>query len=425
VNGLVNGVVNGLSMRDAPRPEDAIIFAMSKKQIQKRIGPEALARVLGQWNDGEVTTAEAMEALDVSRPQLYRLRTKWLASGKGSSVDVGVSGGDHAADWPKECVEHLAAMLEASGDHGPDYALYADELERLYGFSRDRSNVRKYCEAHMGKLLRRLFPVERQAEPRGRRWQKSRFGELVQHDSTPLRLWGPPEARQSVIMTVDDATRNVLACRVCERETLVEHFAALEQMFAHVGVPQAIYTDGFTMFGKAGEDLKSQFGKVCRAFGILHLVAPTPQAKGKVERYMRTFQHRLAIVFAAQGVGDVNAANEVAFEHYRHWNANHFHKEMGCTLLEARARLEEEGKSLMKAPPDFKVVKLFLSLRERRRVEMGRIVEFDGRRWTISSTQRKYVTIAVRPHDREFYVLEDDLDPTVRGLPRILGKFSY
>ena len=71
------------------------------------------------------------------------------------------------------------------------------------------------------------------------------------------------------------------------------------------------------------------------------------------------------------------------------------------------------------------VVKLFLSLRERRRVEMGRIVEFDGRRWTISSTQRKYVTIAVRPHDREFYVLEDDLDPTVRGLPRILGKFSY
>ncbi len=425
VSGLVNGVENGLSMRGVPQLGDAIICAMSKRQIQKRVCPEALARVLRQWNDGEVTTAEAMEALDVSRPQLYRLRTKWLASGKGSSVDIGVSGGDHAADWPKECVEHLEAMLESSGDHGPDYALYADELKRLYGFSRDRSNVRKYCETYMGELLRRLFPVERRAEPCGRRWQKSRFGELVQHDSTPLRLWGPPEARQTVIMTVDDATRNVLACRICERETLAEHFAALEQMFAHVGVPQAIYTDGFTMFGKAGEDLKSQFGKVCRAFGILHLVAPTPQAKGKIERYMRTFQHRLAIVFATQHVGDVKTANEVAFEHYRHWNANHFHKEMGCTLLEARTRQEEDGKSLMKEPPDFKVVKLYLSLRERRRVEMGRVVEFDGRRWTISPTLRKYVTVAFRPHNREFYVLEDDLDPTVRGLPRILGKFSY
>lgn len=398
---------------------------MSKQQVQKRVCPEALARVLGQWNEGEITTGEAMEALAVSRPQLYRLRTRWLSSGKGDALELGVSGGDHSVAWPKECVEHLERMLEASGSHGPDYALYADELGRLYGFRRDRGNVRKYCEAHMGGLLRRLFPVERRPKERGRRWQKSEFGELVQHDSTPLRLWGPPEARQSVIMTVDDATRNVLACRVCERETLVEHFMALEQMFAHVGVPRAVYTDGFTMFGKAGEDLKSRFGQVCRALGILHLVAPTPQAKGKVERHMRTFQHRLAIVFASQGVDNARDANEVAFEHCRHWNSNHVHKELGCTPFEARVRMEDEGRTQMKAPPDFKVVRLYLSLRERRRVEMGRVVEFDGRRWTIAQTARKHVTVAVRPYDREFYVLEDDLDPTVRGLPRILGKFSY
>lgn len=394
--------------------------------MQKRVCPEAVARVLGQWNGKAKTTDEAMRELDVSRAQLYRLRTAWLSSGKGGSVALGVSGGDHAADWPKECVDHLTTMLEASGGHGPDYALYADELERLFGFRRDRGNVRRYCEAHLGNLLRSLFPVVRaQKPPQERRWQKSRFGELVQHDSTPLRLWGPPEARQSVIMTVDDATRSVLACRVCERETLVEHYAALEQMFAHAGVPQAVYTDGFTMFGKAGEDLKSGFGKVCRAFGMLHLVAPTPQAKGKIERCMRTFQHRLAIVFAAQGVSGMEEANAVAFEHCRHWNSKHFHKEMGCTPFEARRRLEDGGMSVMKAPPNSKLVRLFLSLRERRRVEMGRRVEFDGRMWTVSQTSRKYVTIAVRPYDREFYVLEDDLDPTLKSVPRILGKFSY
>lgn len=93
---------------------------------------------------------------------------------------------------------------------------------------------------------------------------------------------------KTIIISKDDATRNVMACRVCERETLVEHYAALVQMFAHVGIPQALYTDAFTMFGKAGEDLKSKFGRICRAFGILHLVAPTPQAKGKIERDMRT-----------------------------------------------------------------------------------------------------------------------------------------
>lgn len=373
----------------------------------------------------ELTTEQAMEMLDVSRPQLYRLRTSWLARGKKKSIQLGVSGGDHASDWPKECVGHLEKMLESSGDHGPDYALYADELERLYGFKRDRSNVRKYCESHFASLMRKLFPIERKTVPKERRWQKGLFGELVQHDSTPLHLWGPPEARQSIIMSVDDATRNVLACRVCERETLVEHYAALEQMFAHAGIPLALYTDGFSMFGEAGEDLKSKFGRICRAFGIQHLVAPTPQAKGKIERYMRTFQHRLAIVFATQGVSNAEEGNAAAFNHFRHWNLKHFHKELGCSLLDARSRLVEEGKNAMRPPPDFKVVRLFLSLRESRRVELGKRIEFQGKWWTIASTLKKTVTIAVRPYNREFYVLEEDLDPVTMVMPRILAKYSY
>ena len=174
---------------------------MSKNQIHKRVCPEAIARVLRNWNDGTITTAAAMQSLEVSRPQLYRLRTKWLSRGKKNSIRLGVSGGDHSHEWPKECVEHLERMLESSGDHGPDYALYADELDRLYGFRRDRSNVRKYCESHLDKLLRRLFPIERVSEPKARRWQRSRFGELVQHDSTPLHLWGPKDARQTIIMS--------------------------------------------------------------------------------------------------------------------------------------------------------------------------------------------------------------------------------
>ena len=398
---------------------------MSKNQIHKRVCPEAIARVLRNWNDGTITTAAAMQSLEVSRPQLYRLRTKWLSRGKKNSIRLGVSGGDHSHEWPKECVEHLERMLESSGDHGPDYALYADELDRLYGFRRDRSNVRKYCESHLDKLLRRLFPIERVSEPKARRWQRSRFGELVQHDSTPLHLWGPKDARQTIIMSKDDTTRNVLSCRVCERETLVEHYAALEQMIAHIGVPEALYTDGFTMFGREGEDLKSRFGRVCRAFGILHLVAPTPQAKGKIERDMRTFQHRLAIVFASQGVANAEEGNEIAFDHYRHWNVNHRHRELGCTPYEARCRLSEEGKDATRPPPDFKVVKLYLSLRERRRVEMCTRIEFQGRWWSISKTLRKTVVLAVRPHQKEFYVLEDDLDPTTRAIPRILARYSY
>ena len=398
---------------------------MSRQQLFNRIAPDVIARVLREWNDGSISAQAATAALDVSRPQLYRLKTKWLAQGKTDVLLTGVSGGDHSADWPSECVEHLERMLLASGGHGPNYELYADELERKFGFRRDRSNVRKYCESHFAKLLHRVFPVERRPEEHMRRWARENFGELVQHDSTPLHLWGEAGSRQSIIISKDDATRNVLACRVCERETVVQHFAALEQMIAHVGVPEELYTDGFTMFGAAGVDLKTQFGRACRALGILHGIAPTPQAKGKIERDMRTFRHRLAVVFRTEGVADESHANEVAFEHYRHWNAKHVHRELGCTPHEARTRCCELGHTRMKVPPAFKKVKLFLSLRERRKVELGGRIDFDGRRWSIARTSRKTVVLAVRPVQREFYVLEDDLDPTSEGLPRTLAKYEY
>ncbi len=79
----------------------------------------------------------------------------------------------------------------------------------------------------------------------------------------------------------------------------------------------------------------------------------------------------------------------------------------------------------MRAPPDFKIVKLWLSLRERRRVELGTRIEFQGRWWTIAKTPKKTVVIAVRAHEKEFYVLEDDLDPTSGTIPRILARYGY
>ena len=85
---------------------------MNKQQLHKRICPEAIARVLREWNDDKITTKMAMDELELSRPQLYRLRTKWLSRGKKKSIRIGVSGGDHSDAWPTECIEHLTKMLE-------------------------------------------------------------------------------------------------------------------------------------------------------------------------------------------------------------------------------------------------------------------------------------------------------------------------
>lgn len=397
---------------------------MSKQQLFKRVKPEVIARTIREWNDSKITVENAASVLQVSRPQLYRLRTKWLSSGKGLMAP-NCSGGDHSEHWPAECVEHLEKMILSSGEHGPNYALYADELARKFDFRRDRSNVRKYCEVHLKDLLSREFAIVKKRKQRMRRWAKDCFGELVQHDSTPLHLWGTKDARQAIIITKDDATRSVLSCRICERETVIQHFAAMEQMMRVYGTPKAYYTDAFSMFGKEGIDLKSQFGRACCAFGILHQVAPTPEAKGKIERDMRTFQHRLAVVFATEGVTNEEDANKVAYEHCLYWNEHHVHEELGCTPLFAQRKCEEEGRSLMGAAPSEIRMKLFLSMREKRNVELGRRIEFNGKKWSIASTLKKSVVLAIRPLSKEFYVLEEDLDPTINDMPRILARYSF
>ena len=301
----------------------AIMGRMKKQQLFTRLGPDVVERIVRRFNDGDMTAGDAIASLGISRAQLYNLRTRWLAAGKSASF-LGRSGGDHASDWPKECVDYLETLIQASREDGPNFELYADELARKFGFSRDRSSVRRYCERNLMPLMRSVFPVERKAAGDGyRRWERECYGELYQHDSTPRHIWGAPGDVQSIILTLDDAARQMV-----------------------------LYTDGFKMFGKEGEDLCSQFGRMCRALDINHMIAPTPQAKGKIERAMRTFQHRLVVVLAAAGVDGPARANEVAGEHIDFWNSTHANEETG-EIPDARARrLVESGKSRLIHGPE-------------------------------------------------------------------------
>ncbi len=87
--------------------------------------------------------------------------------------------------------------------------------------------------------------------------------------------------------------------------------------------------------------------------------------------------------------------------------------------------LIEAGKSRMRPVEDERRLKVFLSQHIARRVESGQYIEFDGREYRIPKTFRQYVWLALRPEERQFYVLETKPDPTVLEIPRILGKYYY
>jgi len=122
-----------------------------------------------------------------------------------------------------------------------------------------------------------------------------------QHDSS-IHQWWPAASKQTLLLTVDDHSGLNLAGRFVDSDTTWNHFEHFRLAFETWGLPEAVYTDALSLFGPSSSgdhsEPKSEFQRALRALGIAHLVVPTPQAKGKIERRFSTFQERLPNLLA-------------------------------------------------------------------------------------------------------------------------------
>ena len=87
--------------------------------------------------------------------------------------------------------------------------------------------------------------------------------------------------------------------RLYPSETLLAHFDFLARVFQTHGLPLALYVDYHSFFYSHNPDAFTQLGQALHFYGIKLLYAPTPQAKGKIERRHDYWQKRLAPLLAA------------------------------------------------------------------------------------------------------------------------------
>ncbi len=117
-----------------------------------------------------------------------------------------------------------------------------------------------------------------------RRFRRSRFGELFQHESSIHQWWPGPE-KQTLLPTLDEHSGLNIAGRFVPRDTTWAHFLHFHEAFERFGIPQAIYTDGLSLFGPSSShdhlDPRSEFQRALRAIGVAHLVAPSLKPKAK------------------------------------------------------------------------------------------------------------------------------------------------
>ncbi len=366
----------------------------AKSQLAHRVESSLVNEVLKAFNSGEMDRATACERLQIGRAHLYRLRARWLKNKKTFTPNV--SGGNHRESWPQSVTTFLKEILPLS--RPLNYAFIAEQLERRFQFQRARATVADYIQEHYPTLIAQNPPGPK---PR-RRWQCAAIGELYQHDSSPHQWW-PGSQLQTLILTADDHSRRIVAGRF-DADTTWSHFSLIRPCFEQHGLPATFYTDGLSLFGHVSPsdrlDTHSQFQRALSALGVNHRVAPSPQAKGKIERLFGTFQKRLVTLFAFEKVRDYDHANELLQREIDYYNQNHRHATTGLTPNQAWQNARSEGRIKLQPRPEEKVLNLHFALHLFRRVSSANTVEFLGRTWKIASTQHKTVLIIHHPEKR-------------------------
>lgn len=385
-----------------------------KRQIIHRLPADFICRTLEDFNANNLEVGETCRRLGVGKSRLYQLRTLWLK--KRQALRLASSGGDHRKPWPEAAVAFLREFLPLQSP--PNYQLVADELLRLHDLRRARSTVEAYVKTHLPELI-----SHPQRKPRTyRRFRRARFGELWQHDSS-IHQWWPGQHKQVLLLTVDDHSGYNVAGRFVPADTTWAHFCHFREAFERLGLPQAIYTDALSLFGPSScddrRDPRSEFQRALRALNVAHLVATSPQAKGKIERRFGTFQRRLVALLAHAKVETYEQANGIlAMEINRQNNSVHGPtKQIPAEVLRLSHR---ERRGAQRPCPPASLLDLHFSLRASRRVANDHSIEFDGHRFQIAPTAKKYVTILFHPN-QQLWVLEEHPSSV---WPTVLGRFS-
>lgn len=295
-----------------------------------------------------VKAAQATGQLGISRSRLYVLAAAFNTARARKQSPLwtpGASGGNHAAAWPQPVVDLLEKRLACSPPC--PYSFAASEALRLHGFKLDRAQVRRWAlanhRAHAVPPKKVLAAV--------RRWQRAQIGELWQLDASPHRWFPHSKLSLPMLNMLDDCSRLFTGSKIYERELLLAYFDFLPAAFLAHGRPLQIYVDYHSIFFTQDPDALTQLGWALKFYDISFRYAPTPQAKGKIERAHQYWQGRLPAYFASEKITEIEIANPQIDALRAHRNAREIHRELRQTPQQAWDQARQEKRSVLRPAP--------------------------------------------------------------------------
>ena len=219
-------------------------------------------------------------------------------------------------------------ILSAPVYQGFGPTLAAEYLGKKHGIEASKETVRQWMMR--GKLWR--AKKEKVKQVHLWRPRRSRFGELVQWDTSEHDWLEGRGEKLYLIAMIDDATSRLFA-RFVRHDSTEENMRLLWSYLEKFGRPLAFYTDKASLFQTAEKRKRdepgvekdpvemppTQIGRALRELGITWIAAHSPQAKGRVERNFGTAQDRLVKGMRVAGVKTIEQANQYLSDDYLVW----------------------------------------------------------------------------------------------------------
>jgi DNA-binding Lrp family transcriptional regulator len=274
-----------------------------------------------------ITQREAAEELGLSTRQVKRLLYDLKKRGDKAIVH-GLRGKPSNRRIGEKIEKQAVKILSAPVYEGFGPTLAAEYLANKHGIKASKETVRQWMIG--GKLWR--AKKEKVKQVHAWRPRRSRFGELVQWDTSEHDWLEGRGEKLYLIAMIDDATSRLFA-RFVRHDSTEENMKQLWSYLEKFGRPLSFYTDKASMFQTAEKRKRdepgvekdavemppTQIGRALRELGITWIAAHSPQAKGRVERNFGTAQDRLVKGMRVAGVKTMEQANEYLINDYLAW----------------------------------------------------------------------------------------------------------
>jgi len=358
---------------------------MGTARVHEGIRQMRFESLLERQGRGEITQEEAASVLGVSVRTFQRWAERYEEDGA-----EGLKDGRLNQPSPKRAPrEELERMLGLFRDKYPDFTVkhFHEQLVKRHNYFLGYTVTK--LALHAAALVQ---PAKKRSAHRKKRPRRPVRGMMLHQDGS-RHAWLENQAQLDLIVTMDDATSEILSMFLVEEEGTASTFRALREVTSEHGLFCELYTDRGSHYfytpepGAVSKTQLTQVGRALKQLGVRQIAARSPEARGRSERMFRTLQDRVPKELRLAGITTVEAAN-VWLKAYSSEHNERF-----------AVKPEQEG-SMFVADRD-SAYREILCVQEERQVGNDNTVSWKGRRLQIpeSSLRPHFVKATVRVHE--------------------------